>query len=64
MNKIKFFILLFVLINSYSFGQIKIGYVLSERIRTEYEEFKEAEAQLQVELKSTIRTRKNIVKAR
>ena len=51
MNKRKFFILLFVLINSYSFGQIKIGYVLSERIRTEYEEFKEAEAQLQVELK-------------
>ena len=33
------------------FGQIKIGYVLSERIRTEYEEFKEAEAQLQIELK-------------
>ena len=50
-NKSKFFILLFVLMNGYSFGQIKIGYVLSERIRTEYEEFKEAEAQLQIELK-------------
>ena len=51
MNISKLFILLFVLTNSYSFGQIKIGYVLSERIRTEYEEFKEAEAQLQIELK-------------
>ena len=65
MNKSKFFILLFVLMNSYSFGQIKIGYVLSERIRTEYEEFKEAEAQLQIELKKgTIRIRKNIDKTR
>ena len=27
----------------------KIGYVLSERIRSEYEEFKEAESQLQLE---------------
>ena len=46
MNKNKFIILLFVLMNSYSFGQIKIGYVLSERIRTEYEEFKEAEGSI------------------
>ena len=51
MNKSKVFVLFLVLINTYSFGQIKIGYVLSERIRTEYEEFKEAEAQLQIELK-------------
>ena len=30
-------------------GQLKIGYILSERIRTEFEEFKEAESQLQLE---------------
>ena len=30
-------------------AQLKIGYILSERIRTEYEEFKEAESQLQLE---------------
>jgi len=33
------------------FSQIKIGYIASERIRTDYEEFKKAEAQLQVEFK-------------
>ena len=46
-----FFIFLIIISSSNIFGQIKIGYVLSERIRTEYEEFKEAEAQLQLELK-------------
>ena len=30
-------------------AQLKIGYILSERIRAEYEEFKEAESQLQLE---------------
>lgn len=30
-------------------AQLKIGYILSERIRTEYDEFKEAESQLQLE---------------
>ena len=30
-------------------AQLKIGYILSERIRGEYEEFKEAESQLQLE---------------
>ena len=30
-------------------AQLKIGYVVSERIRTEYEEFQEAESQLQLE---------------
>ena len=30
-------------------AQLKIGYILSERIRTEYEEFQEAESQLQLE---------------
>jgi len=32
-------------------AQLKIGYILSERIRGEYEEFKEAESQLQLELR-------------
>ena len=41
----------FIIMISNVSAQIKIGYVLSERIRTEYEEFKEAEAQLQLELK-------------
>jgi Skp family chaperone for outer membrane proteins len=31
------------------FGQLKIGYVASDRIRSEYEEFREAEAQLQLD---------------
>tara|TARA_B100001113_G_scaffold75655_1_gene59052 strand:- start:394 stop:873 length:480 start_codon:yes stop_codon:yes gene_type:complete len=31
------------------FGQLKIGYIQSERIRTEYEDFTEAESQLQLE---------------
>ena len=30
-------------------AQLKIGYILSERIRGEYDEFKEAESQLQLE---------------
>ena len=30
-------------------AQLKIGYILSERIRSEFEEFKEAESQLQLE---------------
>ena len=30
-------------------AQLKIGYILSERIRTEFEDFKEAESQLQLE---------------
>ena len=32
------------------FAQNKIGFVQSDRIRSEYEEFKDAEAQLQMEL--------------
>lgn len=31
------------------FGQVKIGYVASDRVRTEYKEFQEAEAQLQLD---------------
>ena len=33
-------------------AQLKIGYILSERIRTEFEEFKEAESQLQLEYRT------------
>ena len=43
------FILTFIGLTSVTFAQLKIGYILSERIRTEYEEFKEAESQLQLE---------------
>ena len=43
------FILVFLSMSSMASAQLKIGYILSERIRTEYEEFKEAESQLQLE---------------
>tara|TARA_A100001037_G_scaffold306738_1_gene354792 strand:- start:23910 stop:24491 length:582 start_codon:yes stop_codon:yes gene_type:complete len=43
------FILTFIGMASVASAQLKIGYILSERIRTEYEEFKEAESQLQLE---------------
>jgi Skp family chaperone for outer membrane proteins len=43
------FILTFMGMASMASAQLKIGYILSERIRTEYEEFKEAESQLQLE---------------
>ncbi len=35
----------------FSFAQIQIGFVQSERIRAEYEEFKEAESELQLEFR-------------
>ena len=41
------FIFLFFITSGYS--QLKIGYIQSERIRTEYEDFTEAESQLQME---------------
>ena len=43
------FILTFIGMASVASAQLTIGYILSERIRTEYEEFKEAESQLQLE---------------
>ncbi|MGY8716135.1 MAG: OmpH family outer membrane protein [Candidatus Poseidoniales archaeon] len=43
-----FFITYFGVANI-SAAELKIGYILSERIRTEFEEFKEAESQLQLE---------------
>ena len=45
---ISFFLICF---SSTITAQLKIGYILSERIRSEYEEFKEAESQLQLEYK-------------
>jgi len=43
------FFCVLLLLTSSANAQLKIGYILSERIRTEYEEFKEAESQLQLE---------------
>ncbi len=43
------FLCIFIFATSIASAQLKIGYVLSERIRTEFEEFKEAESQLQLE---------------
>jgi Skp family chaperone for outer membrane proteins len=43
------FLLIFMGMASMASAQLKIGYILSERIRTEYEEFKEAESQFQLE---------------
>ena len=37
------------ILSSILFAQNKIGFVQSDRIRSEYEEFKDAEAQLQLE---------------
>jgi outer membrane protein len=39
----------FILISGFANAQVKIGYVQSDRIRAEYEEFKDAESQLQSE---------------
>ena len=41
----------FILFLTPTTAQLKIGYILSERIRTEFEDFKEAESQLQLEYK-------------
>ena len=43
------FLFFFVCFTTPSIAQLKIGYILSERIRTEFEDFKEAESQLQLE---------------
>ncbi len=50
--KISLLLTLFFGMTSIATAQLKIGYVLSERIRTEYEEFKEAESQLQLEYRT------------
>ncbi len=41
----------FMLLPMFLFGQVKIGYIASERVRAEFEEFKEAESQLQLEFR-------------
>ena len=43
------FLSFFALFITGASAQLKIGYILSERIRTEFEDFKEAESQLQLE---------------
>ena len=43
------FIAIFFCTAASTVAQLKIGYIQSERIRTEYEEFTEAESQLQME---------------
>ena len=43
------FISIFFCTAASTVAQLKIGYIQSERIRTEYEEFTEAESQLQME---------------
>ena len=43
------FITIFLGMASNGLAELKIGYIQSERIRTEYEEFTEAESQLQME---------------
>jgi len=45
------FLLVLILLPMLVFGQNKIGYIASERVRAEYEEFQEAEAQLQLEFR-------------
>jgi Skp family chaperone for outer membrane proteins len=49
MKKITIFFMLLIGMTAGASAQLKIGYILSERIRGEYEEFKEAESQLQLE---------------
>jgi Skp family chaperone for outer membrane proteins len=49
MKKITIFFMLLIGMTASANAQLKIGYILSERIRGEYEEFKEAESQLQLE---------------
>jgi Skp family chaperone for outer membrane proteins len=49
MKKITIFFMLLIGMTASASAQLKIGYILSERIRGEYEEFKEAESQLQLE---------------
>ena len=45
------FLTVFLLLPMFLFGQVKIGYIASERVRAEFEEFKEAESQLQLEFR-------------
>ena len=40
-----------VMLTSAVLGEMKIGFVQSDRIRAEYEEFRDAESQLQMEFR-------------
>ena len=45
------FLSILLLLPMLAFGQNKIGYIASERVRAEFEEFQEAEAQLQLDFR-------------
>ena len=45
------FLSILILLPMLAFGQNKIGYIASERVRAEFEEFQEAEAQLQLDFR-------------
>ena len=49
MNRKLIFSIVLISFTTIASAQLEIGYILSERIRSEYEEFKEAESQLQLE---------------
>ena len=49
MKRVIMFYIILIGMSATLSAQLKIGYILSERIRSEYEEFKEAESQLQLE---------------
>ena len=49
MKRVSIFYILLIGMTASLSAQLKIGYILSERIRGEYEEFKEAESQLKLE---------------
>ena len=49
MNRKIIFSIILISFTTIASAELKIGYILSERIRSEYEEFKEAESQLQLE---------------
>ncbi len=45
------FLVVSLMLPMFLFGQLKIGYVASDRVRTEFKEFQEAETQLQLEFR-------------
>ena len=51
MRKLLFGLIILIVITPNIFSQSKIGFVQSDRIRAEFEEFKDAESQLQMEFR-------------
>ncbi len=45
------FLVASLMLPMFLFGQVKIGYIASDRVRTEFEEFQDAESQLQLEFR-------------